>query len=87
MKDLFWKSILGIFLLLIVSVVSLNVGEFIQKTAVVSESRGIINRMGKMLKKMEEKREGKKQIVVVLDAGHGGKENRPKKHCLNQQRT
>lgn len=80
---MFWRSILGIFLLLIVCVVSLNVGEFIQETEAVSGGRGIIKGIGTIFKKMEERKEGKKQIVVVLDAGHGGGWNRPKNYRLS----
>lgn len=86
MKDLFWRSILGIFLLFIISAVSLHVGEFLQGTEAVSEGRGIIKGVGTIFKKIGERGEEKKQIVVVLDAGHGGNGNRPKNCYLSYGR-
>ena len=79
MKGLFWNCILGVFLLVLVSAVSLHMGQLAEETGAIPGPGDLLQEIrsffsdrgdGAFLRKGD-RRDGEKALVV-LDAGHGG---------------
>ncbi len=81
MKGVFRNCVLGVVLLVVVSAVSIYMGQMDQAEGVSSGKGILIQGIRRIFSQVGERSgsdKGEKKAIVVLDAGHGGAFYRPK---------